>query len=190
MPTPTDTPTPVPVHVGELDLEPLLIQPGDFPSGYEPAQVFTDLSGDVESLSYDRAIDQRFQKGGETQGGIVVVIALNENDRNEAYELFGSSVSNFINQLAETIKGIKLPQGTTPQVVEKTIDGIGERAEYISFNYELLGRTFAVEDLRYTHCNAVVQIRFTTTSDERQITGYAQRLDKRLEPLICQPLVP
>lgn len=61
--------------LASVELEPLLIQPGDLPSGIAPSQVSDALPTMFDGLpKAERTIDQRLQRGGQTAGGISVAL--------------------------------------------------------------------------------------------------------------------
>lgn len=74
---PASLPIPLPtaVPLSAVDLEPLLIQSGDLPSGLGAAQVSDTPPKMFASLPKAiRAIDQRIQRAGATAGGITVLL--------------------------------------------------------------------------------------------------------------------
>jgi hypothetical protein len=80
--------TPTPLSLDDLDLEPLLIQSGDLPSGFSGAQVLQDAPGMFRDIPpTENVIYQRFQKNGETIGGVTVFLYGDDETRGAAYDL-------------------------------------------------------------------------------------------------------
>ena len=89
--TPTLTPTPIPtatptlIPLSEIDLEPLLVQPGDLPVGYSASQVRGGMPDDFSTLpTAENVITQLFEKNGDIGvfgdiGGSVTVLLYESN---------------------------------------------------------------------------------------------------------------
>lgn len=153
----TAVPTAVPLD--QVDLEPLLIQSGDLPAGLSGAQVKDEAPAMFAGVPHPtKAIDQRFQRAGDTAGGITVLLYQSDADRDVAY--------------ADVVKG--LGKGAVAQ------NGVGERAMAVN-NTDLL----EFVDLTFVRCHAVVHIRFSGTSEPSDAAAYAKRLDKRLSSVVC-----
>ena len=91
----------------------------------------------------DLAIDQRFQKAGETKGGVVVQVYLDDA------------------KLQQAVKAVSDGMGDDAT----TVSGLGEQALYTGFSIEILGSTSAFSDLVFVRCQAIVHVRFSDIED-------------------------
>jgi len=171
-PMPTNTPTPTPIPLSELRLEPLLIQPGDLPAGFSGAQVKDVAPSLFDDLpTAENTIDQRFERGGDTAGGVTVFLYDSTSEIEEAYALIMSIEAD------SSIMG-----GMNVQAVA----GVGEQAIVSVLSLSVWGFTLESSDLAFIRCNAVVHIGMVGVVDIDTIKAYAKRLDSRLEPVVCQ----
>ena len=71
----------------------------------------------------------------------------------------------------------------TYDAAEKTSATVGDKSAFVMVS------TFSGDGfLAFTRCSALVVIRITGADiNEDLLTSYAQRIDKRLKPLVCQP---
>jgi len=165
-PTPTNTPTPSAIPLSELELEPLLIQPGDLPAGFSGAQVRDVAPGMFdETPTAENAISQQFERGGDTAGGVAVLLYDSKSEIEEAYALFVSGMAGNV----------------------QTVTGVGEQAAVSVWSLSVLGITRKGSELLFIRCGAVAHIRMADVVDIDTITAYAKRLDSRLEPVVCRP---
>ncbi len=173
-PSPTNTPTATPIPLSELDLEPLLIQPGDLPAGFSGAQVKDVAPNMFDDLSAaENTIDQRFERGGDTAGGVTVFLYDSTSEIEEAYALLMSIEADYV---------VLLTGGMNIQ----TVTGVGEQAIVSVLSFSVGGFALESSDLAFIRCNAVVHIRMAGVVDIDTIKAYAKRLDSRLEPVVCQ----
>ena len=173
-PMPTNTPTPTPIPLSELRLEPLLIQPGDLPAGFSVAQVKDVAPSMFDDLpSAENTIDQRFERGGDTAGGVTVFLYDSTSEIEEAYALLMSIEADYVALL-------------TGGMNVQTVTGVGEQAIVSVLSLSVGGFTLESSDLAFIRCNAVVHIRMAGVVDIDTIKAYAKRLDSRLEPVVCQ----
>lgn len=167
-------PTVTPKPLTQRDIEPLLIQSGDLPSGYEPGQVFDQAPEMFSNLpAPDLAIDQRFQKNGETKGGVTILIYEEQWKIDSTYGILQKGLDS--NNDSEATKS-----------VSHEIKDIGEKAFYSYLHAEILSSVMDSQDLIFTRCTAVIYIRITDSMEEREIVAYAKRLDQRLKDLVCK----
>jgi hypothetical protein len=151
------------VPLTALDLESLLIQPGDLPAGVIGSQVkdkappvFKDAPLPV------KAIDQRFGLAdGVTIGGVTVLLYDSPADLEKAY--------------AVVIGGMGSSAYPSTEVGDKARIG------------GLTARTQRIAEVSFVRCHALVSVSLSETPqpDDDTLT-YAQRLDKRLMPLVCR----
>lgn len=175
--TPTTHPTPTPIPLSEIDLEPILIRPGDLPAGYSGAQIqdspsppgmFKDIKG------YQKSISQQLEKNGKAAGLVTIFLFDSISQRNTAYyrivDGFGESQDD---------SGIKMTVAA--------LSDVGERAVYALIDASSLDAELSVGDLAFVRCNAFVHIRFARfdNANVSSLSAYAKRLDKRLIELIC-----
>jgi len=173
-PTPTDTPTATPIPLSELDLEPLLIQPGDLPAGFSGAQIKDVAPSMFDDLpAAENTIDQRFERGGDTAGGVTVFLYGSTSKIEEAYALLMSIEADYVALLTDDMN-------------VQTVTGVGEQAIVSVVSLSMGGFTLESSDLDFVRCSAVVHIRMVGVADIDTIRAYAKRLDKRLEPVVCQ----
>lgn len=160
-PTSTQVP-PTPIVLSEIDLVPVLIQPGDLPAGFTGAQIrdtHPPMGWWEKIPTPDNFIYQQFAKGADEGGSVQVLLYDNLDDSSKAFSIM---------------------KGNTP------IEGVGSEA-YISarVGIGLDGPTDLLSiHLAVIRCHAVVYIYMKTDRDS--IIAYAQKLDARLEPLVCQ----
>lgn len=142
-----------------VNLESLIIQPGDLPAGLTAAQVLDTRPPAYDQMGMPQASKIIFQRlaRGDAPGGFVVV-SLYDNPAN-AYDTLAKSL------------------GMVGVVTRPT--GIGEAA-IISAD-KALGTTLAVKQ-----CRAVIEVLFTQ-EDAQSVTAYATRLLTRLQPVFCAP---
>lgn len=172
-PTPTNTPTATPIPLSELDLEPLLIQPGDLPAGFSGAQVKDVAPSLFDDLpTAENTMDQRFERGGDTAGGVTVFLYDSTSEIEEAYALIMSIEADY----ALIMGGMNV----------QTVAGVGEQAIVSVLSLPVGGFTLESSDLAFIRCNAVVHIRMADVVDIDTIRVYAKRLDSRLESVVCQ----
>lgn len=154
---PPATAQPTAVALKDIDLEPLLVQAGDLPSGMSAAQVKdTAPLGMKEYPIATKAIDQRFQRGNKTVGGVVVLLYEQQADLNQAAAL-----------------AIKLDK------YSEVLSDVGTQAKLF------LGTdAFPVRGVTFVRCRAVVDVTMSEV-DTSEVTAYAKRLDKRLQSVIC-----
>lgn len=163
------TAAPTAISLADVDLEPLLITSGDLPADLTGGQI-----RDVAPKMFDgipKAVqlrEQRFARGGDAAGGVVVFLYENAGDRDAGY--------------ARVLDGMG---ETTP------VDGLGDQSAQAAADAAALRAGIAYSDVLFRRCAALVHIRVgspdVTSPDEVVITAatYAKRLDKRLQSVVC-----
>jgi len=157
-PPATAVSAPTTVALKDIDLEPLLIQAGDLPSGMSAAQVKDAAPPALNDYPQaTKAIDQRFQRNGKTAGGVVVLLYEQQSDLDQAKGL-AAKTSKYSEPLSDVGEQAKLFLGT-----------------------DLL----PIRGVTFVRCQAVVDVSMSGV-DTREITAYAKRLDKRLQAAVCR----
>jgi hypothetical protein len=155
---PTAAPAvPTTVALTDIDLEPLLVQSGDLPSGMSAAQIKDVAPPAMKDYPpATKAIDQRFQRNGKTTGGVVVLLYEQDADLTAATAL-----------------------ATTLNTYSELLPDVGEQAK-LFLGTDLL----PVRGVTFVRCRAVVDVSMSDV-DTGEITAYAKRLDKRLQSVVC-----
>lgn len=175
-PLPTITPYSTPFstltqnQVAELNLESVLIQPGDLPEGYTGGQVSDThpIYLDVRATPVNQ-IYQEFDNNNVNAGGVTVIV-LNDNSwmGNTLFSIgFDLGFSELVDINGETMY-------LTEDLLSSATFSGNSKAEISGM------------DGYFKRCNTIVYIRMTGTVDRDSITSYAEKLDKRLTPLICR----
>ena len=164
---------PTPIPLSEIDLESIIIVPGDLPAGFSGAQVRDtppEMFDDIRNS--ENMIYQQFEKGGEAAGGVTIFLFNLISERDIAYQRiidgFGKSGEN--SEVKTTVEDAP---------------NIGEKAMYMTIEASVLGIVINNEDLAFARCHAVIHIRMGKTANVDYLTAYANRLDKRLTQLVC-----
>jgi hypothetical protein len=91
VPSPTSTSTPEPISIStsiplsEIDLESILILPGDLPPGMSGGQLASTLPSAYSPPKPDSFINQPLVHNGNLAGGVIVLLFINENNAKLAY---------------------------------------------------------------------------------------------------------
>lgn len=156
-------PTATQIPFSEFDLEDFLIQENDLPAGYSGAQVSNsapEMFNDIPKTDY--TIYQQFQIGNKQAGGVGVFLYENKDSMERAYERIADGMGDTNAVERDWDKGeLRVFSVTEPFI--------------ISF-----------VDLVFANCFAVVHIRLTDTDNDKDVITYAERLNKRLTPLVCR----
>lgn len=159
-PFPTRTPEPTAIDLGNIDLEPILIQSGDLPAGFSGAQIRDEAPQMFRGMPSARnTAYQQFSYQDEVAGGVSVFLYGTSEVVDRAYAKV----------LDDFIEPVDLP-------------GLGDRAAFEIIDF-LPG--YSTVDLLFAHCAAVVHIRMGNSEDNVEVLAYAKRLNRRLEPLVC-----
>jgi len=156
---PTAAPTETPVPLGDINLEPLLIQPGDLPPGYTASQIRMDFPEFLRDAPEPQGFLRQLIDGRSGIGGSVQVL------------LYDS--------LQDVDAALLLVADTIPD--PEVSDGYGEKCYISSTSIAVRTASFA-----FSRCHAVVLGTFIGTSSIGAATSYAMRLDARLEPVVCR----
>ena len=160
-PTTAPTATPATVSFSKLSLDSVLIQSGDLPAGVSGEQIRSVAPPAFKSVPLaEYTIDQRFQKNGQVSGGVTVFVYKTVDEAEAAY--------------AEILKGMDSGRGSDP-----TFGSVAVSAD------SYLANT-AFSSALFVRCSTTVHIQMSGVA-EKSAASYAQRLDKRLQSLVCQP---
>jgi hypothetical protein len=153
----------------KIDLAPLLMQPGDLPTGMTGGQIGKMLPGlDGKLPRPTNMIYQELAKEGEFVGVSAILLYDSPTDLEQAYAF-----------LATDFDGIP---AVPAQVGDKATSFSGTHSVTILDSPML----FSISGLTFARCQAVVQIRITNSFNLTAVTAYAQRLDQRLQPIVCR----
>lgn len=146
-----------PAALKDIDLESLLVQSGDLPSGMSAAQIKDAAPPGMNDYpAATKAIDQRFQQNSKTVGGVVVLLYEQPADLATA-----TALATKIGKYSEAL------------------DGVGEQAK-LFLGTDLL----PIRGVTFVRCHAIVDVTMSKV-DTHEITAYAKRLDKRLHSVVC-----
>lgn len=150
--------------LNDINLDAIPFQPGDLPNQYESGQASYKWADDLpKSVEPDNVVLQKV--GWDISDGFeddYVMIALFKS--NQDLDASFDAVIKVHN--ARTIEP----------------SAVGEKNAFVMVS------TFSGDGfLAFTRCSALVVIRILGADvDEELLTSYAQRIDKRLKPLVCQ----
>ncbi len=152
------------VPLAEVELEPLLTQPCDLPSGLAASQIRDEAPAMFTAVPEpQKAVHQQFERNGETQGGVTVLLYDTPEDVDEAYNLVAQGMP----------------------ATRAYIPGVGAAA--VGGNLKVNRRSVQFEsvELVFVRCHAVVHVRITGTHRLDDASAYAKRLDKQLQEKVC-----
>ena len=182
MPTPSQTPTPTPIPFSALQLESLIIQANDLPSGFSGSQI-SNLGSQVRSDYY---IQQDLTYKDVNRGIVQIWVYEDPNDVSTVYQ-------HRINVLEENCKPIA---ADVPSLCFGGISPVSNVGEGAKMSINTIGglSSFALggEDpgdyysLVFFRCHALISIEMQGHGLDNNIVTYASRLDKRLQPSICR----
>ncbi len=152
------------VPLSEVNLDNLLLLPGDLPSEYIGQQISHTPPGIFESIQGAAQVAQEpFKAGSYTSDGIAIFLFSSPSDLDTAYKKVNEIISS----------GYLDP-----------LPNIGEKAMI----QELGQDTFDVTSVQvvFTRCHALVYFQlFASDATKDVATGYAQKLDARLSSVVC-----
>lgn len=151
---------PTPIPFADLDLEAILIQPGDLLLGIIGGQIQNGLPVMFDDIP--QPVNQIYQQFS------------NINKENGAVAVLVYDTSTVANDVYNTIEENWGDQSSVVPV-------IGDKSN-INFYIE---EGLTCLDLLFMRCNTVGFIRLRNLSDSDYIISYAQSLDERLTPLVC-----
>lgn len=159
----TSTP-PTPIPLSQVELDGMLVQPGDLPPGYSGAQIDRMTGDGMQKAS--QAIVQELAIDNEVKGAVLVYL----------YES--------VDELKRTFPQFDL----TEFAKSREFVNIGEEGYFYITDYD--DKDFNRDlDITFKRCHAIVWIRFFAAKPEVQpnnVELYAERLDERLQPLVCK----
>jgi hypothetical protein len=155
-------PTPTFIPLADLDLRPVLVLPGDLPTGYTAAQFSTTLPAIYSKLILpDKTFYQQFTSNNQPAGGIAVMLYDSPILQVPAYDLVADMLYN----------------------KENPVPGLGTKA--LSSQIELaIGPN--ISEVVFIECRSLVHIRINGILDSNQAITYARRLDERIKKLVCR----
>lgn len=163
-------PAPTKIPFGEIDIQGILIQPGDLPLNYEIGQTSYDWPSDIGvpmKVTPDNFIMQKFSEKGDSLDFPHFSMLALYNDKNNAV--------NSYNEIVKEIGGNSL----VPSIV----------GDVSTIAYSQISRAFDTKFtdtvLYFQRCNSVILIRAIEWTDE-EVYAYAKGLDKRVEKIACQ----
>ena len=168
-------PTPSLIPLLEIDLEPILIQDGDLPPGYYEAQV-REVPNDSYKWIINKGLNniQQYIGLNDDIGGSVTIYLYEDTIAlNTAYE----QQSDSFGELSDSPK---------PGYQTSYLDGIGEKAKYLTFDEKSYGDEFDQTALVFKRCHALVDISFYQTYNLDYIVSYSKRIDRRISDLVCE----
>jgi len=168
LPTQTAIPTPTPIPLSEINLEDILILPGDLPSGYAGSQISDSPPENV--VDYEQYIKQKLEKNGIETGFVWVILY----DTPEKVKAGYAAWSDY---------GLSSKEDNFTTTVS-SIEGLGEEAKYFMMDGEIAILSLDMTEISFVRCHAFVRINMKT-DDVESVLNYADRLDKRLSELVC-----
>jgi hypothetical protein len=165
---PTDTlfPTETTIPLENIDLESILIHEGDLPAGYSEAQV-RSAQGRRREPELDKSINsifQQFSLQGEAAGGVSVYLFKTSADCDAAFNVI--------------VEGLEEAE---------VIDHVGENAVKWSVFLPLIGgSTIEGSMVVFIRCDSLIIIEMKRAGDVSGAIAYGQRLDQRLQEVICR----
>lgn len=157
-------PTATPIPFSEFNLEGTLIQENDLPAGYSGAQVSNFAPEAFKNVpKADYTISQQFEKNGQQNGSVTVFLYEDLTRQNNAYSTIAEGLTN----------------------ERRSVEGEWDRGELVSINITFPLKLILI-DMVFSQCHAVVHIRFTASDSENNMITYAERLSKRLTPIVCR----
>ena len=132
---------------------------------------YNEKQGEVMADYY---IEQEFAYNNISGGEVIIWIY--EDDRYVTVR-YDQGVKGFIQECAKS-------EGQCYPGDPRIVSNLGDEAKMITV-YNWIGPD--THFLAFRRCNAIVSVHFLPiTSDPEGITTYAQRLDKRLTPIVCR----
>ncbi len=157
LPTSTVIPTATVVPLNELDIKSILIIEGDLPPGFEAAQIrSTFFDLSKDSPTPDLFASKSFSHNGRTGGAVEVLLF---EDVNKIYSTYKDIVDNKLIGDIETVN-------------------VGEQGTK-AYHFIEPG------NLVFYQCHALVVIQFLDSVVLDDMVFYGQRLDNRLQQLVC-----
>ncbi len=170
---PTAAPTLVPMS--QLDLEPLLVQSGDLPPGVVGSQIRARPPDIIPGIPVAAA--QIYQAFDRSDSGTVFelsgVYVFLYDDPAQAEAAFNVIVDAMMHGGVQgSVGGLEGLQFHSPPIGQRSVSALSP-----------FWTLESVTDIAWLNCRAVVYTRMPADVDA--ISAYAERLNSRLEPLVC-----
>jgi hypothetical protein len=188
---PTEAPasTPTPIPLSEINLESILVESGDLPATISPGQVRDFPPVEVEVLGETRtsALYRFVDTMPAPDGSVYLELHSSETDIEGGVTVFLYEAEDYAETAYTEIAAYM--QESEPYVYESSGDSVssvsdvGNAAIAVDMGSDLNFVHFSA--FAFRRCHAVVHI-VMRGGDVDQSTGYAQRLDQRLQPLVCR----
>jgi hypothetical protein len=163
---PTNTPTQIPLS--NINLDDILIKPGDLPAGFTGGQIDDTLPEDFTKPSFPKAdlfIAQELVRNGDVKGRVLVLLYTNADDIEQAYRELTSNLGSD----------------------QEQVQNLGDQAVGLFNSGETNGVEYQIAFLFFTRCHAVVEIYgIDKYLDIPSLSIYARRLIVRMDPLVCR----
>jgi hypothetical protein len=172
--TPTPTPTSTPIPLSEINLDNILLLPGDLPEGYTVEPITDENPVGGLARGEEKRVCQEFEKK-DTGSGFVCVDLFEETEkRDQDYDQTFERIFNQLETAQEDLIDIK-DIGENGKLIRNDISlGVGSRIIYSNF-------------LFLVRCHAFISIYMVSDDKtERAIQSYAKKLDERLSNVICR----
>ena len=165
-PTATISPTSTPIPLANIDLEPILVVDGDLPTRFIGGQIKSSVPTEFPKIPVpDQVIRRELQIGEIVTSGVEIFLYEDTGNLEEAY--------NIVTEVVSTSRALS------------PLDTVGAKAMF--FEDRNTNLALILRGVIFVRCHALVTILLADTSANADVaTAYAQRLDKRLLPLICR----
>jgi hypothetical protein len=152
---PTQIP-PTPITLADIDLESIILLPGDLPDGYTGAGVVDPIPNRFGGTQGVNEIFQLIEYKSRPAGEVTIIVYDSEARSAITYDLILDDMYPI-----------------------EEVKNLGEQAHITIDHF------FMITELSFLRCNADVNVTLWTTNREI-IISYAQRLDERITPLVCR----
>ena len=156
----SDVPTqipPTPIPLGDIDLESIILLPGDLPDGYTGAGVFDPIPDRFGGTQGVNEIFQLLEYKSRPAGEVTIIVYDSEARSAITYDLI-------LDDMYPT----------------EEVKNLGEQAHIAIDHF------FMITELSFLRCNADVNVTMWSSTNREIIISYAQRLDERITPLVCR----
>jgi len=169
-------PTETPIPWSELQLDDLIIQPNDLPSGVSGSQIsyYEECDASAGDICADYYISQELEFQGKRSGVVAVWVYGAMQDVLTRYD---GVTDNFIAECKKT-------EGQCYPGDPKSIPELGDSSMMIDVGNWIGGDWYHII---FTRCNAAVYVELGLVSkDPSGVITYARRLDERLTSSVCR----
>jgi hypothetical protein len=177
VPTVTPVPTATPIPLADIDLVPLLVQPGDLPAGVTTGQVVRD--GEAYFIkgapNWEQKLFLEFGAQSQSAGGVVIWLLDAVADREDAY----TKVADWFEEDAQAVEGEWDSVVANPPPVSA--------ANVLSSLGLMVGDAPLLGEMAFEACQAVVYVQLPYDREILDpIVTYSGNLLARLQPQICR----